>query len=132
MSNFLIGVVACLVLGTANGSIPDLEVQPLPVMKSEQQELDMQFNVDYDVWDGQVYVESYIPSFSFYENDHQPEVTQGYLMLRVDGEYEEEINQAAFIIKGLESGEHFIELEVYDQNDQPLGLKESFSLSIPE
>ncbi|QQK76757.1 hypothetical protein HUG15_15090 [Salicibibacter cibarius] len=111
----------------------ELEIEPIPVMQAEdQQDTEKTFDVKHVINDGNVYVESYIPAFSFYANQHQSKDTQGYLKLRINDDYEKDIHQAAFIIKGLEPGDHAIELEAYDENGRALGLKETFSVSISE
>ncbi|QDI90629.1 hypothetical protein EPH95_05070 [Salicibibacter halophilus] len=133
------GIVAiAMVLMVANSALqpvfagPEVEIEPVPVMQADQQDTEKTFDVKHVVNEGNVYVESYIPAFSFYANQHQDKDIQGYLKLRINGKDEKDIHQAAFIIKGLEQGEHTIELEAYDENDRALGLKETFSITIPE
>ncbi|QQK80636.1 hypothetical protein HUG20_12495 [Salicibibacter cibi] len=135
MGKAIIGIA--MILMVANGMVQpalaghELEIEPVPAMQVEQQDTENTFDVKHVVNDGNVYVESYIPDFSFYANQHQYKDTQGYLKLRINDDYEKDIHQAAFIIKGLDPGDHAIELEAYDESDRALGLKETFSITIP-
>ncbi|SDI65838.1 hypothetical protein [Natribacillus halophilus] len=129
MPSVKVWLAAVLILANVPGG---LEIEPLPVMQTEARTDVEQFDVHYEVSDGQVYVETYLPDFSFYANQHHDKDIQGYLMLRVNDDYEEEIHRAAFIVKGLEAGEHTMELEAYDEDDQPLDLKETFAITMYE
>ncbi|AXF55499.1 hypothetical protein [Salicibibacter kimchii] len=136
MDKRMIGIATVLMV--ANGTMqptfaaPEVEIEPIPVMQADEQDTEKTFDVKHVVKASDVYVESYIPAFSFYRNQHQYNDTQGYLRLRINGDDKKDIHQAAFIIKGLEAGDHTVELEAYDENDRALGLKETFSVSILE
>ncbi|WP_078430638.1 hypothetical protein [Alkalihalobacterium alkalinitrilicum] len=90
-------------------------------------------NVNHDVKGSDVYVECVIDQFTFAkEKAGKNHVDgEGHLHLFVDGQKVDSIYQAAFIIKGLPSGEHSIKLELVKNDDEPYGVSEEFSVQVP-
>ncbi|OLO40978.1 hypothetical protein BTR23_04670 [Alkalihalophilus pseudofirmus] len=89
--------------------------------------------VNHDVKGSDVYVECVIDQFTFAkEKAGKNHVDgEGHLHLFVDGQKVDSIYQAAFIIKGLPSGEHSIKLELVKNDDEQYGVSEEFSVQVP-
>lgn len=68
-----------------------------------------EFYVKHHVRGNNVYVECYIPSFSFSKTNTTKE---GYMNLYIDHKKIDKITTAAFIVKGLSAGYHNIKLEI--------------------
>jgi len=77
-----------------------------------------------------VYVECIIPNFTFRNPDNRSNSKDGYLELYVDNVKVDEISTAAFIIKGLEVGEHTIRVEVKEKRDAKSIISEEFHINI--
>ncbi|MFV8827026.1 hypothetical protein [Alkalihalobacterium sp. APHAB7] len=80
-----------------------------------------------------VYVECIIDQFTFAkEKAGKNHVDgEGHIQLFVDGQRVDSIYQAAFIIKGLPSGEHTIKIELVKNNYDLYEISEEFTVRIP-
>jgi hypothetical protein len=96
----------------------------MPAVTSQAKE---PFMVQHHVRGSNVYIECMIPSISFREDSSN----QGKIILYIDGVKKEEIQTAAFIVKGLGSGNHRVKLEVVKPNNEPYQLQKEFMVSIP-
>lgn len=113
-------------------SIIPLEV--IQLQKSNVQEVTKPMNrtmsVRYHVKEGRVYVELFIPNFTFSNSQKGKKDGEGYLILTIDGEKKKKINSAAFIIDGLSEGKHVIQLELYHHDHTRYHLKKQFTIDI--
>ncbi|MGG3466547.1 hypothetical protein ABES02_03230 [Neobacillus pocheonensis] len=89
------------------------------------------FSVQHHINGNQVMVECVVTGISFRELDHKKDKV-GKLVLWVDGEKNQEVKTAAFIIKDLSPGSHKLKLEVVKLNNEPYGLAEEFVVNIPK
>lgn len=96
----------------------------LPVLGGQYTE---NFSVTHHVKGNQVYVECIVPNMSFRDGSKE----KGKIILYVDGVKKEEITTAAFIIKGLPSGNHHIKLDVIASNAKRSPMSQEFTISIP-
>ncbi|MEB1809963.1 MAG: hypothetical protein LPK26_22155 [Bacillaceae bacterium] len=89
--------------------------------------------VNHEVKGSDVYVECIIDQFTFAkEKAGKNHVDgEGHIQLFVDGQRVDSIYQAAFIIKGLPSGEHTIRLELVKNNYDLYEISEEFTVQIP-
>ncbi|WP_209125487.1 hypothetical protein [Alkalihalobacillus sp. BA299] len=89
--------------------------------------------VNHEVKGTDVYVECVIDQFTFTkEKAGKNHVDgEGHVQLFVDGQRVDSIYQAAFIIKGLPSGEHTIKIEVVKNDYELYGISEEFTVQIP-
>lgn len=89
--------------------------------------------VNHEVKGTDVYVECIIDQFTFAkEKAGKNHVDgEGHIQLFVDGQRVDSIYQAAFIIKGLPSGEHTIKIELVKNNYDLYEISEEFTVQIP-
>jgi len=78
-----------------------------------------------------VYVECILSGISFRESDQNGQKA-GKLIIWLDGKKTQEVNSAAFIIKGLPHGKHEVKLEVVDLKNKPYGITNVFLVNIPK
>jgi hypothetical protein len=88
------------------------------------------FQVKYFVKRDDVFIECYIPNFSFRDLDQDGKQT-GKMHVYVDGKKVKEFSSAAFSIKDLQSGNHRITLEVVGFNGQKTSFKKELIVTIP-
>jgi hypothetical protein len=89
------------------------------------------FFVQSSIKGNNVYVECVLSGISFREANQNGQKA-GKLVIWLDGKRREEVNSAAFIIKGLSPGEHKVKLEVVDLKNEPYGLIKEFMVNIPK
>lgn len=89
-----------------------------------------QLNVTHHVKGSNVYIECYIPNFSFSDKRGEKVNGEGYLNLYIDGKKTDEIHTAAFIIKGLDKGTHTIYIEVLHNDSSRYHLKKTWNVTI--
>lgn len=78
-----------------------------------------------------VFVECILSGISFRESNQNGQKV-GKLIIWLDGKKSQEVNSAAFIIKGLPPGEHKVKLEVVDVKNIPYGLSKEILVNIPK
>ncbi|WP_121661301.1 hypothetical protein [Metabacillus litoralis] len=131
-------------LGIVTGCVEDkprpegnLEVVPLQVVNHSfeaveviNQQRKMNISVKHHIRDQDVYVECYIPSFTFKERGGNKVDGEGHLQLSVDGKVVDHIQTAAFVIRGLEKGTHTFEIEVVHNDSTSYELKKSWNATI--
>lgn len=81
------------------------------------------FDINYHTREQNVYVECFIPGFHF-------EKGEGFLNVTVDGQKKNEIYTAAFILKGLDKGDHNIVVEVVHSDETFENMKKTFKVKI--
>ncbi len=86
--------------------------------------------VDHHVSGQNIYVECFIPSFTFKEKGGTKVEGEGHMLIYVDGERVDEISTAAFIVKGLEKGKHQLVVEVVHNDSSPYNLKKSMDVYV--
>lgn len=86
------------------------------------------FDVKYHVRGHDVYIECKLDGITFRTNSN---VKQGKVILTIDRIKKEEFSNAAFIIKGLSSGEHHLKLEVVKPNNHSYNLTKEMIIKIP-
>ncbi|MDQ0231296.1 hypothetical protein [Metabacillus malikii] len=137
----MIIVIVCLVLTACAKDRPKadiLEVQPLhvtdinseEVIQVSQQNIKSELKLNFHIRNQDVFVESYIPNFSFKEKGGQKKNGEGYLAVYVDGKLIDEIDTAAFVVKNLPIGKHVLTVEVFHNDSTTYHLKESFDVNI--
>lgn len=120
-SNMTMDTVEIFPVPSANDSLTVMEVSALP-----QPEKTM--TVRNEVKGKNVYVECVISGFTF--TDPNKEKGDGYIELFLNGKKVDEIYTAAFVMKGLPSGKHTIELVVVDTKGQKTGMSNTFDVTI--
>lgn len=108
------------VIASSSESVP---VTNIPAKKDP-------FFVQSRVKGNDLYIECIVTGISFREND-QSKASLGKIIVTVDGDKKEEVSTAAFIVKGLKSGNHRIHLEIMKLNNQPYKLSKEFTITIP-
>lgn len=63
-----------------------------------------------------VYIECIIPNFSFHNDNQNVNVRRGNVHVFLNDKKYKEVNQAAFILKNLPTGNHKITLKFMDEN----------------
>ncbi|TXC92077.1 hypothetical protein FS935_06765 [Metabacillus litoralis] len=81
------------------------------------------FDINYHTREQNVYVECFIPGFQLKKGE-------GHLNVTVDGQKTKEIYTAAFILKGLEKGEHNIVVEVVHNDQNVKNLKKTLNVKV--
>ncbi|WP_066052887.1 hypothetical protein [Robertmurraya korlensis] len=129
---FVIG----LMLNACHKDIPDPEVkkeisiEPMHTIRAENDVVvlgmkpDQSFTVQHHVKENNVYVECFIPDISFSNRNTR-------LIVSVDGKQKKVVTTAAFIIKGLSTGSHQIDLQVVENNLKRDDMKRNFEVLIP-
>lgn len=88
------------------------------------------FFVQYGLRGNNLLVECIVTGISFRQNDPTKKRI-GKIAAWVDGKKRGEFTAAAFIIKGLPSGNHRVMLEVLKPTNEPYGLKKEFLVAVP-
>lgn len=88
--------------------------------------------VTHEVRDGDVYVECFIDGFLFSEEKAgtQHQEGEGHFRLYVDDEHIDTLYQAAFIVKGLSSGDHDIQVVIVKNDRTPYDLEKAVQVHI--
>ena len=115
----------------------NVNIVPLQVVNTSQSAVEVvsQKNsndlvVNYHVRGQDIFVECYIPSFTFKEKGGMNVDGEGHMRVFVDGDRVEEISTAAFIIKGLEKGKHQLVIEVVHNDSTSYLMKKSWNVYI--
>lgn len=113
-------------------------MQPLTTFSKENMtDMPVQSNfkamkINYTVKGRDVYVECIVPGFSFVSDGEKSNRKdgEGHIHVYANGKKIEDVNQAAFIIKGLPKGTHEITLQFVHNNQQPYQYHEKFTVDI--
>jgi hypothetical protein len=97
----------------------------------EYSEVNPSFFVQSKTKGNNVYVECILSGISFRESDQNGQKV-GKLIIWLDGKKTQEVNSAAFIIKGLPPGKHEVKLEVVDLKNKSYGITNVFLVNIPK
>ncbi|RFU71150.1 hypothetical protein D0469_04220 [Peribacillus saganii] len=135
MKKFLIFYILLLSCAGCGRQIPEPEnlienlakVPSAPNAEASQLGDAEKFIVRHFVRGNDVFVECIIKDFSFTRQDEQQ---SGKLIVSVDGKRKEEIQTAAFIIKGVDKGPHTIKLELVDEKNRPYSIEKEFKIHI--
>jgi hypothetical protein len=87
-------------------------------------------NIKHYVRNKDVYVECYIPNFSFKEKGGNKVSGEGHIEVFVDGKKIDDMNTAAFIVRGLDRGVHEMMVEVVHNDSTTYDLKKTWTISI--
>jgi hypothetical protein len=114
-----------------------LEIVPLDVtsVSNEAIEVVNQQNkqsllIKHHIRNQDVYVECYIPNFTFKEKGGNKVKGEGHITVHVDGKKVDDMNTAAFIVKGLDKGVHEMTVEVVHNDSTSYNLKKTWTVSI--
>lgn len=88
------------------------------------------FQVRHHVNGNNVYVECYIPNFTFNGQKQSKKEGEGHLMVFVDGKKMSDIYSAAFVIKGLAKGNHLIKVELAYNDSTSYKLSKEWKVNI--
>lgn len=110
----------------------DITVIPLTNVGVIDISSEQQFHVEHRVDGSDVYVECYLHPFTFTEEKvgMLPVEGEGHLRLYKDDEHVATIFSGAFIIQGLEEGEHELKLVVAHNDHTSYGLEKTFKVTI--
>ncbi|WP_100403133.1 hypothetical protein [Bacillus sp. FJAT-42315] len=78
----------------------------------------------------QLFVECIVENVSFSTEGRQGKV-MGRAAVYIDGAFYKSYDTAAFIVKGLASGKHTIDVKLVGERNQPLGYEKTFHVTIP-
>jgi hypothetical protein len=95
-------------------------------------ESNQNITVKHKVVNGDVYIECFVPNFSFTQKGQNSKKNgEGHLLLYINGSKVDEIYRAAFIVKDLPAGKHKIKVEVVHNDSSPYnGLKKELEIEI--
>ncbi|MBU8907141.1 hypothetical protein [Desertibacillus haloalkaliphilus] len=137
----IVGVSGSIMTGgdqvQASPDQSEVEVVPLQstgvIEVSTDQSEKRTMKVNHEVKDKDVYVDCIVSDFTFSEERAGGSHVdgEGHIHLFVDDKRVDSIYQAAFIIKGLPTGNHTIKLELAKNDHTSYGLEEEFEVSIP-
>ena len=108
--------------------VADLKQDSIEVIVHQQKSLEL--TIKHHVRNQDVYVECYIPHFTFKEKGGNKRNGEGHIDVFVDGKKVNEMNTAAFIIKGLEKGVHEMRLEVIHNDSSSYDLTKTIEFTI--
>jgi len=112
-----------------------LEIIPIEVQQASNEENGSQgVTVNYSVKGKNVYIECIVPKFKFVSDGEKNDQKdgEGHIHLYLNGKKVMDINQAAFIVKGLPKGEHHFKLEFVHNDQTPYRFSEEFTVEIKE
>ncbi|MEH7382400.1 hypothetical protein V7138_18205 [Bacillus sp. JJ1533] len=87
--------------------------------------------VEHHIRGNDVYLECIIPNFTFKQSGGQKKDGEGHLNVLIDGERTEKVSTAAFIIKGLATGEHTLKIQVVHNDLTNYQLEHTIHVQIP-
>jgi hypothetical protein len=100
------------------------------VVEVVSQKQNSTFTIKHHVRNQNLYVECYIPHFTFKEKGGKKVNGEGYIVVYVDGKKVDDMNTAAFIVKGLDKGIHDMTIEVFHNDSSSYNLKKSWKVTI--
>ncbi len=101
-----------------------------PTVEVISQRQKRELTVSHHVRGQNVYVECYVPSFTFRDRAVGKINGEGHVRVSIDGERMDDIYTAAFIVKGLEKGHHQILVEVVHNDSTSYDMKKSWNVLI--
>lgn len=132
----VVALISVCLLNACHKDIPDPEVkkeisiEPMHTIRAENDVVVLRmrsehsFSVQHHVKEKNIYVECLIPDISFTNRNTS-------LIVSVDGKEKNVVTTAAFIIKGLSSGTHQVDLQVVENNQKRDDMKKNFEVIIP-
>jgi hypothetical protein len=121
---------------------PETTVKAVPFTAIHQQEKaemevmsrpnKQQIQIQYHVKGHDVYVDCYIPHFTFQKNKKKNVNGEGHLVLYLNGKKVDEITTAAFILKGLPAGKHKLKVEMVHNDSTTYHISNEIEVSIPK
>jgi hypothetical protein len=132
----VIAFLSVCLLNACHKDIPDPEVkkeiaiEPMHTIRTEndvavlRMKSEPSFFIQHHVKEKKVFVECLLSDISFTNRNTS-------LIVSVDGKEKKVVTTAAFIIKGLSSGTHQIDLQVVENNQKRDDMKKNFEVSIP-
>ncbi|MFK2824887.1 hypothetical protein QYG89_04215 [Bacillus sp. B190/17] len=110
---------------------PETIISPSASMhEAEAQGTEKNWTVKHLLRGNSVFVELVVPGVSF-SNHGTKSQEKGQIAVYVNGKHYHTYHTAAFIVKGLNSGQHRIDIKLTDEKHRPLGYEKSFTVSIP-
>ncbi|KKI93958.1 hypothetical protein WQ54_01530 [Bacillus sp. SA1-12] len=100
------------------------------VIEVVSQNRESSFMIKHHVRNRSVYVECYIPNFKFKKTGGNKVAGEGHLSVYVDGKKVDDMNTAAFVVKGLEPGNHVMTVEVVHNDSSSYNLKKTLEVNI--
>jgi uncharacterized lipoprotein YajG len=143
MGKLLAAIVLFFMLVACGNSKPKPEttVKVVPITAVHQQEPavmevmskqnQQEIHIQYQVKGHDVYIECYIPHFSFQKNKRKNVNGEGHLHLYLNGKMVDEITTAAFILKGLPAGKHTLKVEMVHNDSTTYHISKEVEVSIP-
>ncbi|MGG4490646.1 hypothetical protein [Metabacillus idriensis] len=129
---FLVFLTAC----TNEKPRPEGDAVPMEISIAKRDAMEAgaqtgrQLYVNHHIKGQNVYIECFVPNFTF-SNEHGKKINgEGYMNLYVDGKKTDEIHTAAFIIKGLKTGTHTISLELLHNDSSKYHLKKTWNVTV--
>jgi hypothetical protein len=93
--------------------------------------MDRDWTVKYHVKKQKVYIENFIPRFSFHGSVSQlPDQQDGYIAVFVNGRWKMNAHQSIFIIKNLNRGKNEITLKLKKKNGSNYGINKRLSVHV--
>jgi hypothetical protein len=135
-----LGLICFLLSGcTQDKPKPEGSVEIIPLQVSNMknsavevvsQQQNATLTIKHHVRNQNVYVECFIPHFTFKDKGGKRVTGEGHIVLYVDGKKVEDMNTAAFIVKGLDKGVHDMKVEVFHNDSTSYNLKKSWQINI--
>lgn len=135
-------LVACLgIISGCTSEKPrpkgNVEVSPLQITALNEEALEVvsqerkrTMTVNHHIKGNNVYVECFVSNFSFIGNKLTKKNGEGHINVYVDGNKVDEISTAAFVIKGLNSGVHTIQIELVHNDSTSYQMKKIWKVKI--
>ncbi|WP_299086923.1 hypothetical protein [uncultured Metabacillus sp.] len=132
-------IILCLSGCTEDKPRPEGSVNVIPIQIADvskdaievvSQKSQSPFTIKHHVRNRAVYVECYIPNFIFKEAGGKKVAGEGHLTVYVDGKKVDDMNTAAFVVRGLEQGNHIITVEVVHNDSSSYNLKKTWEVTI--
>lgn len=121
-----IGFIVFLLASGCAQKLP--EPESMKARASEESTKQKTFTVHPILKGNTLMVECFAPSISF--SNQSEAKNKGKARLYMNGTFHSEHESAAFIVKDLPKGVHDIRIEIVNDNNEPVGLSEQFSVTI--
>ncbi|WP_203362203.1 hypothetical protein [Bacillus sp. REN10] len=126
-----IAAIAIVMLTGCKLNFPEPEaLSTVPEAKEVEAQDSEKWTVSHKLKGQQVLVECIVENVSFATEDKKGKV-KGSAAVYIDDAFYKNYETAAFIVKGLNSGQHKMNVRLVGENNQPLGYEKTFYVTIP-
>ncbi|WP_051291178.1 hypothetical protein [Fictibacillus gelatini] len=126
MKNIILALFTVLSITECNQQHDMVKGQEVAIVHKQ-----IKWTVNYSVKGNKVYVDCFIPGFSFIgSNPNDPDYEDGHIAVKVDGKFKQNVYQSAFVLEELPKGVHVLTLELKRKNGSSYGVSKELQILI--